>query len=85
MKVSELFQIPMFSEFKLIAGQKGVDRELQNVNMMDAPDIIDYLKPNDWLITSGYHLRNNPDFFTHLLRRWRSGAVLRSGSRHAGL
>ncbi|QAA21883.1 PucR family transcriptional regulator [Sporolactobacillus terrae] len=67
MRVSELFQIPIFSEFKLIAGEKGVDRELQNVNMMDAPDIIDYLKPNDWLITTGYHLRNNPDFFYTLV------------------
>lgn len=69
MKVSELFLIPMFSEFKLVAGEKGAGRELRNVNMMDAPDIIDYLKPADWLITTGYHLQNNPQFFCELVKQ----------------
>lgn len=69
MKVSDLFQIPLFHELRLVAGEKGTDREICNVNMMDAPDIIDYLKPNDWLITSGYHLQDNPDFFYQLVRQ----------------
>lgn len=69
MKVSELFHIRLFHEFKLLAGRQGVDREIRSVNMMDAPDIIDYLKPSDWLITSGYHLRNNPQFFYQLVRQ----------------
>ncbi|RYL95925.1 PucR family transcriptional regulator [Sporolactobacillus sp. THM7-4] len=69
MKVADLFTIPSFKDFKLIAGRQGMDNEIQNVNMMDAPDIIDFLKPNDWLVTSGYHLRNDPLFFTELVRQ----------------
>ncbi|RYM05042.1 PucR family transcriptional regulator [Sporolactobacillus sp. THM7-7] len=68
MKVSDLLQIPNFRDFKIVAGEKGADREIRNINMMDAPDIIDYLKPNDWLVTSGYHLQNNPQFFAELVR-----------------
>jgi Purine catabolism regulatory protein-like family. len=67
MKVSDLFHVPSFHEFRLVAGEKGTGREIRNVNMMDAPDIIDYLKPNDWLITSGYHLQDNPKFFYQLV------------------
>lgn len=69
MKVSDLFHIPLFHEFRIVAGEEGTGREIRNVNMMDAPDIIDYLKPDDWLITSGYHLQDNPEFFYRLVRQ----------------
>lgn len=69
MTVADLFDIPAFAGFKIIAGRKGVDREVQNINMMDAPDIIDFLKQNDWLVTSGYHLRGDTPFFIRLVKQ----------------
>lgn len=69
MKVSDLFQVENFKDFRIVAGAKGIDREIRNINMMDAPDIIDYLKPNDWLVTSGYHLQHDPKFFIELVRQ----------------
>ncbi|MCO7175030.1 PucR family transcriptional regulator [Sporolactobacillus kofuensis] len=69
MIVSDIFSQSTFSGFKLIAGDAGSDREIRNINMMDAPDIIDYLKSGDWLVTSGYHLKNNADFFEKLVRQ----------------
>ncbi|SFG31535.1 transcriptional regulator, PucR family [Sporolactobacillus nakayamae] len=69
MKVRDIFFEPVFKGFKWIAGEKGGEREIRNINMMDAPDIIDYLKPNDWLVTSGYHLQNRSDFFLELVEK----------------
>lgn len=69
MKVSELFQIPVFNDFRLVAGSEGTEREICNVNMMDAPDIIDFLKPNDFLITTGYHLQRDPTLFYNLVEQ----------------
>ncbi|WP_236620356.1 PucR family transcriptional regulator [Sporolactobacillus laevolacticus] len=69
MIVSDIFSQQIFSGFRLIAGDNGSDREIRNINMMDAPDIIDYLKPGDWLVTSGYHLKNNTEFFEKLVRQ----------------
>lgn len=69
MKVSDLFQLENFKGFKIVAGGKGASREIRNINMMDAPDIIDYLKPNDWLVTTGYHLQHDPHFFAELVRQ----------------
>lgn len=69
MKVSDLFQVENFKDFRIVAGAKGIDREIRNINMMDAPDIIDYLKPNDWLVTSGYHLQHDPKFVIELVRQ----------------
>lgn len=67
LKVRDIFSEPVFRGFKWIAGEKGGEREIRNINMMDAPDIIDYLKPDDWLVTSGYHLQNQSDFFLELV------------------
>ncbi|MET1250253.1 PucR family transcriptional regulator ligand-binding domain-containing protein [Sporolactobacillus sp. STCC-11] len=69
MNVSDIFSQPIFSGFRIIAGDEGSDREIRNINMMDAPDIIDYLKPGDWLVTSGYHLKNNTEFFKKLVQQ----------------
>ncbi|MFT8312048.1 MAG: PucR family transcriptional regulator ligand-binding domain-containing protein [Sporolactobacillus sp.] len=67
LKVRDIFFEPVFKGFKWIAGEKGGEREIRNINMMDAPDIIDYLRPNDWLVTSGYHFQNRSDFFLELV------------------
>lgn len=67
MNISDLIQIPLFHACRVVAGKKGVEREIRNVNMMDAPDIIDYLKADDLLITTGYHLQNRPDLFRQLV------------------
>lgn len=69
MKVSDLLQLPDFHDFRIVAGRAGADHEIDNINMMDAPDIIDYLKPNDWLVTTGYHLQHDSRFFFDLVRQ----------------
>ena len=47
MKVADVIKVPALKEMKVLAGEKGCDREIETVNMMDAPDIIPYLKPKD--------------------------------------
>lgn len=69
MKVKDLFTIPSFHDLKLLAGQNGVSRKIENINMMDAPDIIDFLKPNDLLVTTGYHLQNHPSALIELVHK----------------
>ncbi|MFT8392188.1 MAG: PucR family transcriptional regulator ligand-binding domain-containing protein [Sporolactobacillus sp.] len=67
MNIADLVQIPLFHDFHIVAGKEGIEREICSVNMMDAPDIIDYLKANDLLITTGYHLQNHPELFCQLV------------------
>ncbi|MFC6602889.1 PucR family transcriptional regulator ligand-binding domain-containing protein [Ectobacillus funiculus] len=44
MKLSELLSLPIFKGTALLAGKQGIEREVNTVNMMDAPDIIHFLK-----------------------------------------
>jgi len=67
MKIAELLQIPNLANTNLIAGSAGMEREVFTVNMMDAPDIIPYLKPNELLVTTAYHLKDHPDALLELV------------------
>lgn len=68
MKVYELLTIPPLAEMTIIAGDSGKDHEIHTVNMMDAPDIIHFLKPNELLVTTAYHLKDQPHLLTDLIK-----------------
>ncbi|PFY73915.1 PucR family transcriptional regulator [Bacillus wiedmannii] len=59
MKLYDIMKIPIFDQAKLIAGHKGLEQEVYTVNMMDAPDIIHFLKRNELLVTSAYHFKDD--------------------------
>ncbi|WP_462413259.1 PucR family transcriptional regulator [Neobacillus sp. Marseille-QA0830] len=61
MKVHELLKVPELEGMVLIAGTLGKNREVETVNMMDAPDIIHFLHQHEFLVTTAYHLKDEPD------------------------
>ncbi|MFD2654881.1 PucR family transcriptional regulator [Gracilibacillus thailandensis] len=69
MRVSELINVPSLEGCKIIAGDEGLDREVQYVNMMDAPDIAKFLKPNELLVTTAYHMKDHPELLGKLVKQ----------------
>ncbi|MGM9967316.1 MAG: PucR family transcriptional regulator [Rummeliibacillus sp.] len=67
MNVVELLNLKELSPITLIAGENGISRRIKTVTMMDAPDIMQYLLPNQLIITTAYHLKNNETYFHNLL------------------
>ncbi len=61
MDLQHLLTIPILSKAKVIAGHHGLNRLVQSINIMDAPDIVQFLKPGDMLLTNGYILKDRPD------------------------
>jgi purine catabolism regulator len=68
MKVYELLTIPQLEGMQIIAGASGKNREVKSVNMMDAPDIIQFLNQNEFLITTAYHFKDAPHMLTELVK-----------------
>lgn len=68
MKVYELLNLPQFARMSLIAGESGKEREINTVNMMDAPDIIHFLNRNELLVTTAYHVKDHPYLLTELIK-----------------
>lgn len=43
---------------KVLAGEKGLDRVVQAVNVMEVPDILEWVRPGELLVTTLYPLRD---------------------------
>lgn len=69
MKISDLLDIPMLASSQVTAGREGLYRAVYSVNMMDSPDIFEYLKPNELLLTTGYAIKDKPEILTQLVTR----------------
>lgn len=50
----DLLLIPNLQGAIVLAGQKGMDRAVNRVNVMEVPDVIDWVRPGEFLVTSGF-------------------------------
>ncbi|GAK09926.1 LOW QUALITY PROTEIN: purine catabolism regulatory protein [Geomicrobium sp. JCM 19038] len=69
MQLGHILQLPIFQEADVISGSSGLWRNVENVNMMDAPDIADYLKQDELLITTAYHFKEDPTSLKQLIEK----------------
>jgi purine catabolism regulator len=65
--VSEVLGVPALSGARVLAGANGLDRVVQRLNVMEVPDILNWVKPHELLLTTGYPLRNTPQSLEHLV------------------
>lgn len=67
--VEQALSIFPLSEGRLIAGKTGTSRIVKSVNVMDAPDITDWIKNGEMLFTTAYLIKDNLDEGIQLLRK----------------
>jgi purine catabolism regulator len=58
--VRDLIELPSMTGAELAAGAAGIDASINRVNVMEVPDILPWVKPDELLLTTGYPLRH-PD------------------------
>lgn len=66
--VRDLLNVEYFRNFRVIAGQSGLNREIQGVTVADAPDGYRWKTEKEICFTSGYVFANNPDFITGIFQ-----------------
>lgn len=59
--VEEVLQIDILAGAKVIAGTAGLDRVVSGVNVMEVPDIFDWVKKGELVLTTAYSIRNDPE------------------------
>ncbi|MEK5235504.1 PucR family transcriptional regulator [Paenibacillus sp. FSL L8-0470] len=81
--VEEALSIYPLSEARLIAGAKGKHRIIKSINVMDAPDISDWIKEGEMLLTTAYLIKDSPQDASALLqtlnRRGSAGLGIKLG------
>ena len=61
--------LPALSGARVLAGAAGLGRAIRYVNVMEVPDILDWVKPDELLLTTAYPLRDDRAQLAELVPR----------------
>lgn len=67
MNVGDVLQLKSIEGSEIIAGMEYRERPVTGVNVMEVPDIINWVKKGELLITSGYSYKDHPDSFAEVI------------------
>ncbi|HEV7191744.1 MAG TPA: PucR family transcriptional regulator ligand-binding domain-containing protein [Jatrophihabitantaceae bacterium] len=59
--VRDLLSLPSLAGADVVAGSAGLDQPVRWVNVMEVPDILPWVKPNELLLTTGFPLSHAGD------------------------
>lgn len=81
--VGELLAVPTLARARVVGGRDGLRRPVRGVNVMEVPDILDWVKPDELLLTTAYPLRDDPvaldALIPRLAERGLAGIALKPG------
>lgn len=63
----EVLEAPVLARARCVAGATGLDRMVERLNVMEVPDIVPWVKPDEFLLTTAYPLRDHPESFVDLV------------------
>lgn len=58
-KVKEILEMEFLQEAQLLCGHGGLDNYITTVNVMEVPDIINWVKPGEFLLTTAYSIKDD--------------------------
>lgn len=65
--VRKAMQIGGLQQCKVVAGEQGLDRTIDYITVMEVPDVIQWLKGNDLLLTSLYAIKEDEEAIGRLV------------------
>lgn len=71
MNVTSFLKLPLFTDFKLLAGKSGAENKITGVNILDNPKATDWLSPGELIVTSGYFFKESPQALKHFLESFK--------------
>ncbi|MEO8251886.1 MAG: PucR family transcriptional regulator ligand-binding domain-containing protein [Chloroflexota bacterium] len=65
--LSRALELPPLRHARLLAGEAGLERPVRHVNVMEVPDILPWVRPDELLLTTAYPLRDDRAALTTLV------------------
>ncbi|MDD2573809.1 MAG: PucR family transcriptional regulator ligand-binding domain-containing protein [Bacillota bacterium] len=59
--VEEILELDILAGARVIAGADGLDRAVSGVNVMEVPDIFNWVKKGEFILTTAYSIRNDSE------------------------
>jgi len=66
-RLRDILNVDLLASAEVLAGESGMDNEITSVNVMEVPDIVDWVRPGELLLTTAYSLADNVEAFNTLL------------------
>ncbi len=66
-RLRDILNVDLLAGAEVIAGEAGMDCVITSVNVMEVPDIVDWVRPGELLLTTAYSLSNNIEALNTLL------------------
>lgn len=78
-RLRDILNVDLLAGAEVIAGETGMDKEITSVNVMEVPDIVDWVRPGELLLTTAYSLSDNLEAFNTLLPKFSEKGVCGMG------
>jgi len=65
----ELLDLPVLKDAKVISGEKGLNRVVRYIDIMEVPDVTGWLREGELLLTTAYSIRHEPALLPKLVRQ----------------
>lgn len=59
--IQDLLALEFFKDFYVVAGKRGLGKEIQGVTVLDAPDSFYWTKGKELILSNGYVLLQEPE------------------------
>lgn len=68
LSIEDVLSLPAMHGTKVIAGAQGLHRVVKSVNVMEVPDVENFVRSGDLLLTTTYPISSNPQQLTQLVK-----------------
>lgn len=68
LEINEMLRADYFKDFKVLAGHGGLNKQIQGIAILDAPDGYKWTKGRELVVSSGYVFKTNPGLFEEYIK-----------------
>lgn len=68
-RIEELLNLDIMKNCKVLAGSGGLGRLITKVNVMEVPDILNWVEEGEFLLTTAYSMKDDLEGFKDLIIR----------------
>lgn len=66
-ELKDILQVSLLKDAEVLAGSGGLGNSIVSVNVIEVPDIIDWVRPGEFLLTTAYTFSNDIESFERLI------------------
>jgi purine catabolism regulator len=67
--MADVLRLPSLADARVVGGRAGLTRPVRAINVMEVPDIVEWVQPDELLLTTAYPLRGDPAALDALVPR----------------